>query len=328
MGADASVEPAVTLQVVPPASSRPALPAEVPGEADRGLAARARFRLEGILSGARARRIERHLAGLPGVLGARVDGEETLTVTYLVQRWTVAALAYEATVAPDLSVTPLDQPEPPGPRWRTLPRHVVGRTLMLSAAGLVAGLVHGVGYGLSDGIRGVALDVQAVITTALVVWAARPLILGAVQHIAGRRLGELALPLVFGAGLYVLSIVAFFSGGTPAFEASIIAIGGAAWLELDGRRFRAHLHERLGKRAATGAGKAHLLTGDEVHDLPADAVIAGDLLVVHAGDVVATDATVRLGQIELANGAHGPGTAVAGGARVESGAAVVVARVD
>jgi len=318
----------LTLRLAPPDEPAPALPDEVPASSTHGVAARARFRLEGLLSGARSRRVERHLAGLPGVLAARIVDEEILTVTYLAQRWTVAALAYEAAVVPELSVAPLDQPSPPEPRWRTLPRHVVGRTLMLSAVGLVAGLVYGVGYGLGEGIRGIALDVQAVVTTALVVWGARPLILGAAQNIAGRRLGELALPLLFGAGLYILSMIAFFSGATPVFEASIIAIGGAAWLELDGRQLGAHLHERLGTRAATGAGRAHLLTGDEVHDLPASAVVAGDLLVVHAEDVVPTDATVRLGQIVLANGAHGPGSSVAGGARVESGAAIVVARVD
>ena len=320
--------PRFALRLAPSAAPVLAGPAGIPQGPSHGAAARTRFRLEGLLRAARARRIERHLSSLPGVLGARVEDEEHLTVVYLAARWTVAALAYEAAVAPDVAVTPLDQPAPPEPRWRTLPRHVVGRTVMVSIVGLIAGLVNGIGYGLDPELRGIALDLQAVITTGLVAWAARPLILGAARGAAGGRFGELALPLLLGTALYLMSLVAFFAGGTPVFEVCLVAIGGAAWLELDGARLRGHLQDRLGRRTASGATQAHLLIAAEVYDLPADAVIAGDRLVVRSGDVVPTDATVRRGALELANGSHGPGASVAGGARVEGGEAVLEARID
>jgi cation transport ATPase len=320
--------PLFALRLAPAAPQIAAAPPGIPQGPSLGAAARARFRLEGVLSAACARRIERHLSALPGILGARVDDEEHLMVVYLASRWTVAALAYEAAVAPDIAVTPLDQPAPPEPRWRILPRHVVGRTLMVSIVGLIVGLVDKIGYGLDPELRSIALDLQAVITTALVGWAARPLILGAARGVAGGRLGELALPLLLGSALYVVSLIAFFRGGTPVFEVTLVAIGGAAWLELDGSRLRRRLRERLGGRMASGASHAHLLIGGAVHELPAESVVAGDRVVVREGDVVPTDATVRRGEIELANGAHGPGASVAGGAHVEGGEAVLEARID
>ena len=326
--APARADDCLRVEVAAASTAAPVADLDVPTGPPVGEAARARFRVEGVYTASVARRVVRHLEGLPGVLAARLEDDEHLVVTYHASRWARASLGAEAAVAPGGVATCLDDSPPAEPRWRTLPRDVTGRTLVLATLGLLAGLVHHVGYGLSAGARAWALDVQAVLTLTLVVWAARPLILGAVRDAAGGRLGAHALPLLLGALVAALSLGAFFSGDAPAFEASLVAVGGAALLEIEGTSLRRRLEVRLGERPGTGGGAVRLALGGVVHTLPAVAVLAGDRLAVRAGDVVATDATVVAGALTLANGHHGVGSRVPGGVLVDAGAALIEARLD
>ncbi len=306
-------------------------PARRPPHLDRVL-----FRLHGLLEPSQARRIERRLLALSGVVEARVnDRLDRLHVSLIgrkhEQGFLVSLLEGYGVIA-----------TVPGEEQRRLAlerateRRVLEitarRTLWLALPALAMGLVHDYALGLNLQLRAIALDIQAVLTVGLVMWAALPSIGRAIRRaLAGRPTADL-LPMVTGLGLFAASIVIFFTGGRPQFNAIVLAIGGAVWLEAMGSRLRDAARTPLRALRARLPEEAQVLQPGGPATVLADDVTVGDVVIVRESMIVPADGVALAGEAVL-DGGRAFGTAsrlqcIAGdkvwaGMRVESGALAV-----
>lgn len=147
------------------------------------------------------------------------------------------------------------------------------------AVAAVAGLAVGLGLAVA-GVDRAADAVWAVLTAALLV----PLTLSVVRTLVARRVGVDAIALL--AMATALALGEFLAGAVVA----VMLSGGNALEAAAGRRARADL-SRLVRRAPRHA--VRVAADGSLEEVPADAVAAGDVVLVRAGELVPVDGRVE-----------------------------------
>lgn len=180
--------------------------------------------------------------------------------------------------------------------------------MVLVALGSVAGAMHRFGESLSWQVRDFALNLEVLFALALVFWlGARPL----AEVLAGLAKGRLiasAPGLMLGAFLVGWSVVIFFSGGEPFFEAGMIATGTSIALEWWLSRLRTRARGGLRAWSPLPAEDARLLQPGGLYRVASSALAPGDLVVTQSGERIPADGIARSGSAFVAEAAvrHSP----------------------
>jgi Cu2+-exporting ATPase len=176
----------------------------------------------------------------------------------------------------------------------------------LSVLGLIAGAVHTYGSSLSLQVRDLALNLQAILAGALLCWAGVGSLRSVLDSLLRGRFRPETLPLLMGTGIILASIVTFFKGGTPRFEAGLIAFGGSLLLCWLNTRGRVGSRRRLLDLGALLEGQTMVLGPDGLFRVPRESVRAGDVAIVGPQGVIPADGVVQEGSAFLAEAVTSP----------------------
>jgi cation transport ATPase len=258
---------------------------------------RANFRIRDSIRRGEARKLEGSLSALPFVKDARFDAHcEVLTVGLVggqgaadsVKRFlderAVRVVRDDAGAADEHGAS----------EEKSLPLGV-----FLCVLALIAGAVHTYGSFLSPQVRDLALNLQAILAGSLIGWAGLGALRTVLHGLLRWRLRPETLPMLAGAGLIVASIVTFFKGGTPGFEAGLVAFGGSLLLVWLTERGRARSRVLLTGLSSRLKGQAMVLGPDGLFRVPRESVQAGDMVIVGPQDVIPADGIVQEGSAFL-----------------------------
>lgn len=286
-------------------------------------------------------RSDRVLGGVCGGLAAYLGVDAVIVRVVAVALIVAGGLGFALYVAA-LLLVPQEGHDGQPPRTPTRAATIVG-VVVLGLA--IAGLFHGVGFGLGGAVGGFAVFVGIVALAGLVVWW-----VASGERPAGGTPGEIARRAALGLGLLVLCVVlaagAFWvgaSGGAAAVAGVVIAagvalvagafLGGARWLILPALAIAlpAGLAQAAGIDTSGGVGERHFRPGSAdalrseyrvgagsvVVDLRGADLPAGDTrlklragigqaaVVVDRGVCVATRAHAGAGVVQIFSADHG-----------------------
>ncbi len=311
---------------IPPPSQRPAAAG---GEV--------RLSIEGMSCASCVARVERALAGVPGVGEARVNFATGRAIVRLLGEGRAAAVAtaaVEAVRGAGYGATVIGSPgqvsapggaEGPGEVRQWLWRWIAGAVLSAPVVALEMGghwLGHAAGVPGGEGIAFAC-------ATAVVVLLGGKFLAGAVR---GLRHGTASMDLLVTLGVgaaYVSSAwvrVAEWTGVRPAgghvyFESAAVVltlVSLGKWLEA---RARLRAGQAIRSLAELGAKSATVVRGGMEVDIPPEELVPGDLMIVRPGAKVPTDGVVEEGISHLDESLltgesmpvpKGPGDAVTG----------------
>jgi len=294
------------LRVIPPKERRSlTFPAGPMPDIEAALAAprvlapeldRVTFDLHGVVTPSLARRVERRLKQLVGIIDARVDEVAQRLVVRLLQHQVKPG--FVAALLADDSITAVRIAEDDPTRVRAnvvhsarrLTKATVRSLVLLALTGLAA-LVTALDGVFNEQARAIALNTEALLATALLAWSARPTLDRALRRLGEGRPTPDSLPLAVGFGLYAASVGVFFTGGTPAFFASVLLVTVTIVGDWIGHRFRRNARAPLlAVRASIEADAVVAQPGGFYTVRPQD-VSVGDTLLVRAGGGLSTSET-------------------------------------
>jgi len=244
--------------------------------------------------------IETTLTKLPGVDTAGVS-----PVTHRLRvRWRSADALFSTILA---SLADLGyQPQPLAPENTTRPELVEQRTalkrLLVASLGMMQVMMFAVGLYAGD-FQGIDRDMQRflrlvsfVVTTPVVFYAARPFFAAAWRGVVAKKPG-MDLPVSIAVGsAYAASVYATFTNGPAVWFDSVtmfvffLTLG--RFLEMRAR------HRSIDRSAALSSllpNTATRLDGDDSSVVPVSRLLAGDRVLVRAGDAIPADGTVETG---------------------------------
>jgi Cu+-exporting ATPase len=301
--------------------------AEVPHER---LAGEATFRVEGLTCASCAGRVERALAGVPGVTWAAVN-----------------LATHKATVrgeAPQQAV--LQAVQDAGYRlWPVAPRErpdAVRRREQSHLRGLLRKVV--VAAALSAPVLAVAMleltfpgarVVQLVLTTPVVFWAGREFFVVAYRLARGGTANMDTLIAIGTGAAYATSVYELATGGTGLyFEVAAVIVTLILLGKYLEDRAKTQASDAIRKLAGLQPRTARVLRGEDEHDVLVEEVLVGDRVVVRPGERVPVDGRVERGRSAVDESMitgeslpvlRGPGDAVLGATINRNGHLVIVA---
>ncbi len=290
-------------------------------------------------------RVERAIEGLPGVLTASVNlGTESAAVEFLphtVSRERIAQAIREA------GYEPAEQAHGPDEAVdrQAQERAALRRDLLVAVAFTLPLLVVSMGPMLLPAfgrlLRGVAPEpvwswVELVLATPVLLWAGRRFLVRGWTEIRHLNPGMDSLVMLgswaaYGFSLLALTVPHLFPPGTARlyFEASAVIVT----LILLGRYLEAVAKGRTSEAIRRLVGlqpkTARVVRADGEVEIPADAVVPGDLIAVRPGERISVDGTLTDGQSHVDESMisgepvpvhKGPGDEVVGGTVNQTGA--------
>ena len=245
-------------------------------------------RLDGVHTGTDNVRID--LRDLPGVVSASVDpasGRATVALTP-----GVGSIAALLAAAPGATVAPTDAEEQAAEdaRERARARRELG--WLLASLGLTAPLVAPMAlapFGVHAMLPGV---VQLALATPVQVGAGARFYVGAWRALRAGSANMDVLVALGSTAAFLLSAVAVGTGGHLYFEASaavIALVRLGRWLEDRAKRSTTEALRTLSARRPT---VARVVRGDGELEVAADAVGAGEIVVVRPGEQIPVDGVV------------------------------------
>ncbi|MBT8087261.1 MAG: heavy metal translocating P-type ATPase metal-binding domain-containing protein, partial [Gammaproteobacteria bacterium] len=244
--------------------------------------------------------IETTLAKLPGVMAAEVN-----PVTHRLRvRWRLADARFSQLLAAlaDLGY----EPQPLAPQDATRPELVEQRMalkrLLVASLGMMQVMMFAVGLYAGD-FQGIELEMQRflrvvsfVVATPVVFYAARPFFEGAWRGIVTRHPG-MDLPVSIAVGsAYLASVYATLTNGPAVWFDSatmfVFFLTLGRFLEMRAR------HRAIDRTAALSTllpNTATRLTNGKRETVPASQLLAGDPVLVRAGDAIPADGVIGSG---------------------------------
>ncbi|MDP9022409.1 MAG: heavy metal translocating P-type ATPase [Actinomycetota bacterium] len=253
------------------------------------------FEVEGMTCGSCAARVQKALAGQPGVVRAdvnfatakaRVELDPGVASTESLQA-AVDRVGYGLSPASELSRDVADAEDVEAAAQRAwLRRVLVGLPLALAVAAIAM-------YRTIAGVDAAWMHwTEFALTTPVQFWVAWPFLREASKRARHLTANMDTLIAIGTLSAYFYSTVALFVGGDLYFEVSAIIV---AFLVL-GRYFEARAKSRAGKAIRAllelGAKEARVSRDGQEVMVPLEQVVVGDLLRVRPGEKIPTDAVV------------------------------------
>ena len=280
----------------------------VPGERDgRGTIT---VMVGGMTCAACVRRVERALQKIAGVRDARVNlATSRATVIYDGDDVTVSDIAavIRSSGYEFLGQRGDDDADPVEAARREETRDLtlrVGVGMVLSVLTFMGSMQHWFPF-LAFIPRQVMLSILLVLTTPVIFWVGSRFMEGALKALRQRTADMNSLVALGSLSAYVYSaaVVIWPSFFATAGMAPHVYFDGAAMivtLVLLGRlleaRAKGKTSEAIRRLATLRPASAHVLQDGEEHDVPIEAVIAGDRILVRPGERIPTDGTVLSGR--------------------------------
>jgi Cu2+-exporting ATPase len=244
--------------------------------------------------------IETTLTKLPGV-----DTAEVSPVTHRLRvRWRPADTQFSEILGALANLG--YQPQPLAPENTTRPELVEQRMalkrLLVASLGMMQVMMFAVGLYAGD-FQGIDQEMQRflrmvsfVVTTPVVLYAARPFFAAAWRGVVAKKPG-MDLPVSIAVGsAYAASIYATFTNGAAVWFDSVtmfvffLTLG--RFLEMRAR------HRSIDRSAALSTllpNTATRLAGEEASIVPVSQLFAGDLVLIRPGDAIPADGTIESG---------------------------------
>jgi cation transport ATPase len=261
------------------------------------LVERLSFRIEGISGAQEARRLERELRGLEGVLDARIDPARTRLTLSLCGTphgpdWWPVWLDLRGVLA-------VPEAGPGGEEIseeRRRIRRVALRSAALALLGLAMGAVRAWVPELGAPFRAMLLDIQALLTAALALWGARPAWQGMLSAVLRGKRAPDALPFLAGLGAFLMALGFFLAGEDAHFEPALCCIGGTA--------FARHRLGELARSAQPGLAElearlradVRVVRREGVFRVHPESLVPGDILLLGAGETLPADGVAVEGE--------------------------------
>lgn len=265
--------------------------------------------LKGMSCAACASSIEQTLQNAPGVISAQVNfAAEQARVDYDADHTSlarlqaaVAAAGYEATALEADSLA--DREAQARAQRRRQQRRLLRRTLFSGAVALV--LV----VGSLPAMLGVTIPgwpmifhnpwLQLVLATPVMAWAGRPFFVGAWQALRHRRsnmntLVALGTGTAYGYSLVITLFPGLVADTTTAvyYEAAVVIIALLLLGRYLERRAREHTSDAIRQLMGLQAPTARVERRGQLVDVPVEAVVVGDTVVVRPGEKIPVDGQV------------------------------------
>lgn len=260
--------------------------------------------LEGIVCSACIWLNEQHLARLPGVLEAQVNyatrrarvrwDERVVKLSQILAA--VADIGYRAWPATSMALDDARRRETRTALWR----------LFVAGFGMMQVMMYALPAYLPDAdtmtadIRLLMRLASLVLTLPVVMYSAAPFFRGAVRDLKRRRLG-MDVPIALGVAVaFLASLYATITGGADVYFDSIsmfvFFLLAARFLEMRARQKAAANLEYLDKALPAVAHKLLAHPALDTDDVPAVALVAGDLVLVRPGESFPADGTIVDGE--------------------------------